>query len=564
MNKLDLLRQAKAKVDELVADKRRQEAESDTEKDSAYLAVMMNSVDAIIESINSVKVNEATIAEAVRSEIAKLQIPPSEVNIPEIKLPPINIPEAKVTVSIPEITVPEPKVTVNVPKIEIPEIKAPNVEVNMPDSMEIHGDVGLFGYGFDNPLPVQLRDKDGNPVSLPEMMSVASSGGGSRFVKVINDASEPIPITGSITSTPGATYYASDAVGSVNIVQSIPLSVSVSGATGTIGVVTINPDGLPTYAGGSSGGGLTDAELRASSVPVEQVSGSIWSTSVTSMPSVTVSSITASTGVSILGGDGQTVDPRNRTWTITETVPVSAGATLTVDQLSGASWSTNVLSMPSVTVTGITNSTAITLLNGEGVARDTWGASQVGTWTISSITNSSAASLIDSSGIQYSGSNPVPITWVSGAGVSTAVHISDSTGVGYSGSNPVPIAGTVVVSSVTASTASALVDSTGVQYSGSNPLPTKEIRSATPSQTSPSVGVASTSILAANASRLGATIYNEGSAICYMKLGSTASLTSYTLQIASGGYYEVPFGYTGAIDGITSASTAQLRVTEIT
>lgn len=97
-----------------------------------------------------------------------------------------------------------------------------------------------------------------------------------------------------------------------------------------------------------------------------------------------------------------------------------------------------------------------------------------------------------------------------------------------------------------------------------NTVPTKEVRSSTPSQTSPSVTNASTSILASNASRLGATIYNEGAAICYMKLGATASVTSYTIQIAVGAYYEVPFAYTGAIDGITSAGTAQLRVTELT
>jgi len=96
-----------------------------------------------------------------------------------------------------------------------------------------------------------------------------------------------------------------------------------------------------------------------------------------------------------------------------------------------------------------------------------------------------------------------------------------------------------------------------------NTVPVKAVRAATPAQTSVSVTNSTTSILAANANRLGATIYNEGSAICYMKLGSTASLTSYTLQIASGGYYELPFNYTGAIDGITSASTAQLRITEL-
>lgn len=91
----------------------------------------------------------------------------------------------------------------------------------------------------------------------------------------------------------------------------------------------------------------------------------------------------------------------------------------------------------------------------------------------------------------------------------------------------------------------------------------KEVRSTTPSQSSVSVTNSNTSILASNSNRLGATFYNEGAAICYLKLGSTASITSYTIQIQVGGYYEIPFGYTGAIFGITSAGTATLRVTEI-
>lgn len=111
---------------------------------------------------------------------------------------------------------------------------------------------------------------------------------------------------------------------------------------------------------------------------------------------------------------------------------------------------------------------------------------------------------------------------------------------------------------------------TGAFFQGTQPVSvaatvvTKETRSTTPAQTSPSVGNTNTSILALNVNRLGATIYNEGTAICYMILGSTATTTSYTLQIAVGGYYELPFGYTGAVAGITSASTAQLRVTELT
>lgn len=93
---------------------------------------------------------------------------------------------------------------------------------------------------------------------------------------------------------------------------------------------------------------------------------------------------------------------------------------------------------------------------------------------------------------------------------------------------------------------------------------TKETRSATPTQSTASVGVASTSILASNANRLGATIWNEAGVACLTKLGATASATSYSVSIAVGGYYEIPFGYTGAVDGITASSTATLRVTELT
>lgn len=534
MDRLEILKKAKEKVDALVAEKLRAEQSDSMDEKATEMAIEMQKHDSLISAIEQNYISPDELARAFTDAVSQIQVQVPPITVPDIQIPNIEVPKAEVTVNIPEIklptiNVPEPKVTVNVPDVKIPPFPA----IQMPDSMEIHGDVGLFGYGFNNPLPVQLRDANGNPINLADLGGGMVSGGGGRFVKVMNDASEPIPISGSITSTPGATYFASDAVGSVNIVQSIPLNVSISGASGTIGVVTINPDGLPVYGGAGS----------ASSVSVTDIFGTVGTNVVNPDGRIKVELPTGSSGLTDTELRANSID---------------------VQQASGASWSTNVLTMPAVTVTSITNSTAITLLNGEGIARDTWGATQVGTWNVTGITNSLASSLIDSSGIQYSGSNPVPITWVSGAGVSTQVNISDSTGVGYSGSNPLPITGTVVVSSITASTASALVDSTGVQYSGSNPIPTKEVRSVTPSQTSPSVGVTSTSILASNTSRLGATIYNEGSAICYTKLGVTASLTSYTLQIASGGYYEVPFGYTGAIDGITSASTAQLRVTEIT
>lgn len=85
----------------------------------------------------------------------------------------------------------------------------------------------------------------------------------------------------------------------------------------------------------------------------------------------------------------------------------------------------------------------------------------------------------------------------------------------------------------------------------------------TASQDSRTVGTDEAVLLSPNTNRIGATIYNEGSAICYMKLGTDASTTSYTLQIISGAYYELPYRYTGSITAITSSGSCVLRITEI-
>jgi hypothetical protein len=88
--------------------------------------------------------------------------------------------------------------------------------------------------------------------------------------------------------------------------------------------------------------------------------------------------------------------------------------------------------------------------------------------------------------------------------------------------------------------------------------------STTPALSSVSVTTSNTSVIASNTSRKGLLIQNEGTATAYIVLGGTATTTSYSVQIATGGYYELPFSYTGAVSGITSTGTAQLRVTELT
>lgn len=91
-------------------------------------------------------------------------------------------------------------------------------------------------------------------------------------------------------------------------------------------------------------------------------------------------------------------------------------------------------------------------------------------------------------------------------------------------------------------------------------------RSATATTTQVSDTASTAQLLAANSARRGAIITNDSSAILYVKLGTTASTTDYTVQLAQKAYYEVPFHYTGRIDGIwaTDPNDGGARITEIT
>lgn len=82
--------------------------------------------------------------------------------------------------------------------------------------------------------------------------------------------------------------------------------------------------------------------------------------------------------------------------------------------------------------------------------------------------------------------------------------------------------------------------------------------------TNVAASITSVTVLAANASRLGAIIVNDGTAVLFAKFGATASSTSFTVRIPAGGYYEIPFGYTGIIDGIWTVANGSARVTELT
>lgn len=96
-----------------------------------------------------------------------------------------------------------------------------------------------------------------------------------------------------------------------------------------------------------------------------------------------------------------------------------------------------------------------------------------------------------------------------------------------------------------------------------DPISSKELRASSSAVTSVAAAVADTLLLTTNASRLGAAIVNDGDSILYLKLGSGASNTSYTVRMTSYAYYEVPFGYTGQINGYWAVALGSARVTEV-
>jgi hypothetical protein len=117
----------------------------------------------------------------------------------------------------------------------------------------------------------------------------------------------------------------------------------------------------------------------------------------------------------------------------------------------------------------------------------------------------------------------------------------------------------------------------GAQWDGTQWVRTRGGVSGTLVQTKPAATSAVTqvavngntvvTVLAANTNRLGATIQNAGSSTfaSHVKLGTVATLASYTVRIAQNGYYEVPANYNGAITAINSGSQVTiLHVTEIT
>jgi hypothetical protein len=69
-------------------------------------------------------------------------------------------------------------------------------------------------------------------------------------------------------------------------------------------------------------------------------------------------------------------------------------------------------------------------------------------------------------------------------------------------------------------------------------------------------------LIAANANRKGVTLWNNSTAALYLAFGADATLTAYAVKVDAGGYYELPFGFTGAVTGLWATANGSALIWE--
>jgi hypothetical protein len=76
---------------------------------------------------------------------------------------------------------------------------------------------------------------------------------------------------------------------------------------------------------------------------------------------------------------------------------------------------------------------------------------------------------------------------------------------------------------------------------------------------------ANNALLASNVNRIAATIYNDTNKLLYVKYGTTASTTSFSLQLLPNSYFEVQNDWNGEIDAFApNGASGAARVSELT
>lgn len=107
-----------------------------------------------------------------------------------------------------------------------------------------------------------------------------------------------------------------------------------------------------------------------------------------------------------------------------------------------------------------------------------------------------------------------------------------------------------------------IVGEVEVTNDAGNPLPVRQFASTTATTSRVASSATTVDLLAMKPTRNQASVYNESTAVLFIKFGTGASSTDYTLPIAGGGYYELPIRYTGIVTGVWESANGFAQMTE--
>lgn len=363
-----------------------------------------------------------------------------------------------------------------------------------------------------------------------------TSGGGSfQPVKVtpsgsltveINDGGGSITIDGTVTANAGSgPFPVSDNGGSLTVDGTVAATQSGTWNVGITGNVALPAGAATEYSLALAGSNLA--------------------------------AITTGSNLRVLG----LVDARQSgpyTVGVTGTVPVTDNnGSLTVDGTVAATqsgtWNVGITGTPALAANASTEYTLATLssnfttaLNGSNLRVGGFvDARQTGAWSVGvtgtvPVTDNSGSLTVDNNG-----------TFAVQAAQSGTWNVNN-------------IAGTISLPTGAATETS--VAAVAAAASGSNlrviPVLDTPIASSAASVYTVAGSATSVTLAVANTGRVGVGIFNDSTALAYIKFGATASTTSFTVRLDPGGYYELAGHgiYTGIIDCIWATATGNARV----
>lgn len=167
--------------------------------------------------------------------------------------------------------------------------------------------------------------------------------------------------------------------------------------------------------------------------------------------------------------------------------------------------------------------------------------------------------LISGNSTVVQGTNP----WIVGGNSSIRANLSST-----AADNPVSISGNSTVFQGTSPWVIGGNSSVRANFSSTstdNPVTAASVAVASATLSNVNASGSAVTVLASNASRNGAIVYNDSTTNLRIKFGTAASATSFTYFLGPGATWEMPpaITYTGIITGIWDSATGAARVTEL-